>query len=98
MPSGIMDQYVSVFGEEHAAIRIDCRSLEHQTVRLARRNRSSRREHHGEARARRLGLPAADRGMRRSGDALLPQRFPEVKCLRDATSGPVEKGANAQRW
>jgi galactokinase len=34
MPSGIMDQYVSVFGEEHAAIRIDCRSLEHQTVRL----------------------------------------------------------------
>jgi galactokinase len=34
MPSGIMDQYISVFGEEHAAIRIDCRSLEHQTVRL----------------------------------------------------------------
>jgi galactokinase len=34
MPSGIMDQYVSVFGEEHAAIRIDCRSLEHRTVRL----------------------------------------------------------------
>src|SRR5581483_10026673 len=34
MPSGIMDQYVSVFGEEHAAIRIDCRSLDHQTVRL----------------------------------------------------------------
>jgi galactokinase len=25
---------VSVFGEEHAAIRIDCRSLQHQTVRL----------------------------------------------------------------
>src|SRR2546423_1116200 len=28
LPSGIMDQYVSVFGREHAAIRIDCRSLE----------------------------------------------------------------------
>src|SRR5438552_475384 len=26
MPSGIMDQYVAVFGEEHAAIEIDCRS------------------------------------------------------------------------
>ena len=34
MPCGIMDQYVSVFGEEHAAICIDCRSLKHQVVRL----------------------------------------------------------------
>ncbi len=34
MPCGIMDQYASVFGREHAAIQIDCRSLEHQYVRL----------------------------------------------------------------
>lgn len=34
LPSGIMDQYVSVFGEAGAAIRIDCRSLEHETVPL----------------------------------------------------------------
>jgi galactokinase len=34
MPSGIMDQYCSVFGEEHAALRIDCRSLESETVPL----------------------------------------------------------------
>ncbi len=34
MPCGIMDQYISVFGEEHAAICIDCRSLKHQVVRL----------------------------------------------------------------
>ncbi len=33
-PCGIMDQYVSVFGRENAAIRIDCRSLKHQTVAL----------------------------------------------------------------
>ncbi|MEK7409052.1 MAG: galactokinase [Acidobacteriota bacterium] len=33
-PCGIMDQYVSVFGRENAAIRIDCRSLEHQPVAL----------------------------------------------------------------
>lgn len=34
MPCGIMDQYVSVFGRENAAIRIDCRTLEHQAVAL----------------------------------------------------------------
>jgi galactokinase len=34
MPCGIMDQYISLFGEEHAAICIDCRSLKHQVVRL----------------------------------------------------------------
>ena len=34
MPCGIMDQYISVFGEERTAICLDCRSLKHQVVRL----------------------------------------------------------------
>jgi len=34
MPCGIMDQYISVFGREHSAIKIDCRSLDHQLVVL----------------------------------------------------------------
>jgi galactokinase len=34
MPSGIMDQYISVFGESNAAVKIDCRSLTHELVRL----------------------------------------------------------------
>jgi galactokinase len=34
MPAGIMDQYISVFGEGHAAVKIDCRSLTHELVRL----------------------------------------------------------------
>jgi galactokinase len=34
MPCGIMDQYVSVFGREHAAVEIDCRSLSHRYVQL----------------------------------------------------------------
>jgi galactokinase len=33
-PCGIMDQYISVFGREHAAVEIDCRSLEHRLVQL----------------------------------------------------------------
>jgi galactokinase len=34
MPCGIMDQYISIFGREHAAIKIDCRSLQHEAVTL----------------------------------------------------------------
>jgi galactokinase len=34
MPCGIMDQYISIFGREHAAICIDCRSLEYQVAPL----------------------------------------------------------------
>src|SRR6266852_4052475 len=33
-PCGIMDQYVSVFAREHAALEIDCRSLENAAVPL----------------------------------------------------------------
>jgi len=34
VPSGIMDQYVSVFGRKEHAVLIDCRSLTHQYVPL----------------------------------------------------------------
>ena len=34
VPTGIMDQYASVFGREDAAIQIDCRSLQHEYVSL----------------------------------------------------------------
>jgi galactokinase len=34
VPSGIMDQYISVFAREHAALEIDCRSLGSRPVRL----------------------------------------------------------------
>lgn len=33
-PCGIMDQYVSLFAREHAALKIDCRSLESESVPL----------------------------------------------------------------
>ncbi|MGC2657122.1 MAG: galactokinase [Bryobacteraceae bacterium] len=34
MPCGIMDQYTSVFGRAGEAVQIDCRSLEHEYVKL----------------------------------------------------------------
>ncbi len=41
MPCGIMDQYASVCGREGAAIRIDCRSLDSEVGRTARRRTRS---------------------------------------------------------
>ena len=34
MPCGIMDQYISVFGRENAALKIDCRSLDFEIAHL----------------------------------------------------------------
>jgi galactokinase len=34
LPSGIMDQYISVFGRKNAAVLIDCRSLVNESVEL----------------------------------------------------------------
>ncbi|MEX2260993.1 MAG: galactokinase [Bryobacteraceae bacterium] len=34
LPCGMMDQYVSVYGHENSALKIDCRSLTHEIVRL----------------------------------------------------------------
>jgi galactokinase len=34
MPCGIMDQYISIFGRQGAAVKIDCRSLDNEIVRL----------------------------------------------------------------
>lgn len=34
IPCGIMDQFISAFGHENAAIKLDCRSLEYETVPL----------------------------------------------------------------
>jgi galactokinase len=34
LPCGIMDQYVSVFARENTALKIDCRSLDHEAISL----------------------------------------------------------------
>jgi galactokinase len=34
LPCGIMDPYISIFGREHAALEIDCRTLRHVAVPL----------------------------------------------------------------
>jgi galactokinase len=83
MPSGIMDQYVAVFGEEQAAIEIDCRSLEHRAVRLpddvAFLAVNSMVKHELTGSAYRQRTEECAEAVR-----LLGERFPDVKSLRDA--------------
>ena len=84
MPCGIMDQYISVFGEEHAAICIDCRSLKHQVVRLPDGiaflavNTMVKHELSGSAYKERTEQCAA-------AVEIVRQRHPQVESLRDVT-------------
>jgi galactokinase len=90
MPCGIMDQFVAVFGQDHAAIRIDCRSLEYATValpgELAILAVNSMVKHD-------LGASAYRTRVEECSIAVdsIRHRFPEVHSLRDATISDVEK-------
>jgi galactokinase len=81
-PCGIMDQYISVFGREHAAVEIDCRSLEHRLVRLPAGvtflavNTMVKHALSGSAYRERVAeCAAAVEGLRR--------HYPDAKTLRD---------------
>ncbi len=88
-PCGIMDQYVSLFGEEHKALKLDCRSLTHEPVgipdgvEIYAVNSMVKHELSGSAYRDRVDECAT------AADAL-SRVFPEVKTLRDAT--PAQLG------
>ncbi|HVN03188.1 MAG TPA: galactokinase family protein, partial [Bryobacteraceae bacterium] len=90
MPCGIMDQYISVFGEEHAAICIDCRSLKHQVVRLPDGiaflavNTMVKHELSGSAYKERTEQCAA-------AVEIVRQRHAQVESLRDVTPAMFEE-------
>ncbi len=90
MPCGIMDQFVAVFGHEHAAIRIDCRSLEYERVALPANLEilavNSMVKHE-------LAVSAYRTRVEECSIAVdsIQRRFPEVQSLRDATISHVEK-------
>ena len=89
-PCGIMDQYISVFGEEHKAIKLDCRSLTHEVVSIPDGveiyavNSMVKHELSGSAYRDRVAECKA------AAEALA-RRFPEVKTLRDATPAQLEQ-------
>lgn len=88
-PCGIMDQYVSVFGEEHKALKLDCRSLTHESVGIPDGvaiyavNSMVKHELSGSAYRERVAECA-------TAAEALSREFPEVKTLRDAT--PAQLG------
>jgi galactokinase len=88
-PCGIMDQYISVFGEDHKALKLDCRSLTHEAVSIPDGvaiyavNTMVKHELSGSAYRDRVEECAT------AADAISRQ-FPEVRTLRDAT--PAQLG------
>jgi galactokinase len=84
IPSGIMDQYVSLFGQADSALELDCRSLEHRLVPLpagiafAAVNTMVKHALAASAYKERVAECAeAARGVQ--------LRYPEVRSLRDVT-------------
>ncbi|SPE35709.1 Galactokinase [Candidatus Sulfopaludibacter sp. SbA3] len=92
MPCGIMDQYISVFGREHSAVEIDCRSLGHRLVSLPAEitfvavNTMVKHALAGSAYKDRVQeCAAAVKGVQ--------TQFPEAQSLRDVTPEQFEQVA-----
>jgi galactokinase len=85
MPCGIIDQYISVFGKEGAAVKIDCASLAGETVPLPSQaefvavNTMVKHELGASAYRNRVAECAA-------AVAAIRQKFPRVQSLRDVSS------------
>lgn len=92
VPVGIMDQYVSVFGEPHKAIRIDCRSITHQGIPLPENVAiiavNSMVKHQ-------LGDSAYKTRVRECAEAVLAlqARYGHIRTLRDVTVGQLTEAA-----
>jgi galactokinase len=94
MPCGIMDQYISIFGREHAAVEIDCRSLGHRFVELPSDiafiavNTMVKHALAGSAYRDRVAECAA-------AVAGIQQKFPGVESLRDVSPEQLESVAHS---
>lgn len=94
VPCGIMDQYVSVFGEENRAIQIDCRSLTHRTAELPREASivvvNSMVKHE-------LGDSAYKTRVQECAEAVtaLQRPYPKAQSLRDISSRMLEEARDS---
>ena len=92
MPCGIMDQYISVFGREHSAVEIDCRSLGRRFVELPAGitfvavNTMVKHALAGSAYKDRVAECAA-------AVAGIKEKFPGVESLRDVSPEQLESVA-----
>jgi galactokinase len=87
---GIMDQYISVLGQEGQALLIDCRSLEYQLIPVPKEAALVI----GNTKASRSLASSAYNERRRQceeGVAILQTVLPDVRALRDVTSAQLEE-------
>jgi galactokinase len=87
---GIMDQYISVLGQEGQALLIDCRSLEYQLIPVPKEAALVI----GNTKASRSLASSAYNERRRQceeGVAILQTVLPNVRALRDVTSAQLEE-------
>jgi galactokinase len=90
VPCGIMDQYVSIFGQEGAAIEIDCRTLQSRPITLPKGMEllvvNSMVKHS-------LGRSAYADRVRECNEAVqfLQKRDPQIESLRDVRSSEFEQ-------
>jgi galactokinase len=88
-PCGIMDQYISIFGRDNAAVRIDCRSLENEIVPLppdveiVAVNSMVKHELGSSAYRQRVAECAV-------AVAAIRERRPEVESLRDVSGAELD--------
>jgi galactokinase len=87
---GIMDQFISCFGEAHHALMLDCRILEFQTLKIDRNMRlvicNTMVKHElagGEYNLRRADCEA--------GVRYLQQYLPDIRALRDVTLDELQQ-------
>ena len=89
-----MDQYISVFGREHSAVEIDCRSLGHRFVEIPAGitfvavNTMVKHALAGSAYKERVAECAA-------AVAGVQQKFPQVESLRDVSPEQLESVADS---
>ncbi|NCI47212.1 galactokinase [Sediminibacterium soli] len=88
---GIMDMFASMFGEAEKVIRLDCRSLEYAYMPFPSEKVDILLLDTGVKHS----LASSEYNLRRQecerGVAVIAQKYPSVKSLRDATIGMVEE-------
>jgi galactokinase len=97
MKCGIMDQFISALGQRDHALLIDCRTLEHEVVKLGS-GESSPRSHATIVvcdTMKRRGLVDSEYNARRQeceeGVRLLRKHLPGIKALRDVSPAQFER-------
>jgi galactokinase len=97
MKCGIMDQFISALGRRDHALLIDCRTLEHEAVKLGSGEGSSRSSATIVVcdTMKRRGLVDSEYNARRreceKGVRLLQRHLPRIKALRDVSPAQFER-------